>query len=397
MARMIAGSMPSKSSTPRLSPDWIDDDALEIVHSLQGRGFASYLVGGCVRDLLAGVHPKDFDIATNATPEEVRRAVRRAYVIGRRFRLVLVRRGEKQFEVATFRREVKPDEFPEGAPAGDNLFGTPEEDARRRDFTLNGLLYDPISEDLIDHVGGVTDIEQGIVRMIGDPVVRLTEDPIRILRGLRLAHKLGFRLEESLRAAMVSQAGDLEKAVLPRKREEYLKILRLENPELTFVEMNDLQVLGHCLPSLVPVLEDADRARELRVYFERFSSLPVDLGQPVFLFGALVLTVFRIMVSGDPLRAWTAEEILAQGRMERFLFEELGMHKSEVGNVLRALSLQPILAKGQDFWRRGERRRAAVLRDEAFPLALMMAEMDNLMPLADLQKWEDEFQKAQRV
>ena len=163
---------------PHLHASWIDPDAIEIVERLQRAGFTSYLVGGCVRDLLAGIHPKDYDIATNALPNEVKKKVWGSYVIGRRFRLVLVKRGEQQYEVATFRRSSKPEDFSEGEeqPVGDNFFGTPEEDALRRDFTINALFYDPIKDELIDYAKGLADIESCTLRMIGDPKTRILED-----------------------------------------------------------------------------------------------------------------------------------------------------------------------------------------------------------------------------
>src|SRR5262249_29235348 len=142
------------------------------------RGFTTFLVGGCVRDLLLGKHPKDYDIATNARPQDVRRMIHNSFIIGKRFRLVLVKRGDVQYEVATFRRDLRPDENVEELPGGaDNIFGTPEEDARRRDFTVNGLFYDPVQHKLFDYVEAAADLEHGVVRMIGDPDVRLAEDP----------------------------------------------------------------------------------------------------------------------------------------------------------------------------------------------------------------------------
>ncbi len=388
--------MNQKSSTPTLHRDWIDEEAGEIVASLRNAGFTTYLVGGCVRDLLVGIHPKDYDIATQATPEEIRRIVRRAYIIGKRFRLVLVRRGEKMFEVATFRRDFSPEEFPEGAPPGDNVFGTPEEDAKRRDFTLNALFYDPLEDKLVDYTTGIADIESRVMRMIGDPKVRLVEDPIRILRALRLAHKLNFQLEASLRSAMQEQASMLIKSVLPRKREEYLKLLRLPQPDLAFIEAYDLGIVPYTLPSLAPLFADPEKIHELSVYLQRFAQLPVDTAQPVFMFGALMLIVFRLMVECDPSVQHRPEAILSNPALEKLMIEELGMFRSEVTTVVRALSLQSTMARGEHFWRKGPRRRAGVLRDEAFPLALMMAEMDCMLPPAELQRWQDEYQEAHR-
>ena len=192
-----------KLQKPHLHADWIDPDARSIVDRLQRAGHPTYLVGGCVRDLLAGIHPKDFDIATSAHPEQVRKLIRGSYIIGRRFQLVLVKRGDTQFEVATFRRMALPEEInPNETSYSDNFFGTPQEDAQRRDFTINGLFYDPIKDELIDYVGGIKDIELGLIRMIGDPDIRLKEDPIRILRAIRLSHKLRFSIEQKLRESI---------------------------------------------------------------------------------------------------------------------------------------------------------------------------------------------------
>jgi len=213
----------------------IAPDTQHIVRTLQKRGFNTFLVGGCVRDILLGKAPKDFDIATNARPQEVKRALHNAFIIGRRFRLVLVKRGDVQYEVSTFRRDVRPDENLEEGMSVDNIFGSPEEDARRRDFTINGLLYDPVQNNLLDYVEGLPDLEAGIVRMIGDPNVRLIEDPIRILRGIRLAHMIRFSLDCDLRLAIQKNSDQLLKTALPRRREEILKFLRLENPALPFL------------------------------------------------------------------------------------------------------------------------------------------------------------------
>ena len=169
---------------PTLHASWIDPDAKEIVRLLQREGFTTYLVGGCVRDLLVGIHPKDFDIATSAEPNQIKRKIRGAYVIGRRFRLVLVKRGLQQYEVATFRRsmseediealaattEEDPEQTPSPAVSGDNYFGTPEQDALRRDFTINALFYDPVKNELIDYANGLADIERRLLRMNVDPV-----------------------------------------------------------------------------------------------------------------------------------------------------------------------------------------------------------------------------------
>ena len=174
--------------TVEFDPAKLDRDALRVVAKLREAGFTSYLVGGCVRDLLAGLSPKDFDVSTDARPRQVRRVFRNARIIGRRFRLVHVRFGENIIETATFRRNPREDEEPpadddEVLLREDNVFGTPEEDANRRDFTINGLFYDPEAKEVIDYVGGLADMEKGIVRTIDDPWLRFRE-PLRLARWL---------------------------------------------------------------------------------------------------------------------------------------------------------------------------------------------------------------------
>src|SRR5205085_581340 len=191
-----------------------DADALKVLYRLRQFDHVAYLVGGSVRDLLLGRRPKDFDIGTSAHPYQVKKLFRNCWIIGRRFRLAHIRFGSKVIEVATFRRQVAPGEEVEpagpAAPEGggehlihhDNTFGTPEEDAFRRDFTINALFYDIATFAVIDYVGGLEDLRAGVVRSIGDPDVRLREDPVRMLRAIALAARLGFTIEPRLVAAI---------------------------------------------------------------------------------------------------------------------------------------------------------------------------------------------------
>lgn len=181
----------------------ISQDALRVLNRLKEAGFASYLVGGCVRDLLLGREPKDFDVVTDARPEEIRKLFRTARLIGRRFRLAHVRFGREIIEVATFRaipqpattQAARPPQTAEGRILRDNVFGTQEEDAIRRDFTVNALYYNINDYSVIDYVGGVEDLRRGLLRIIGDPEVRYREDPVRLLRAVRFTAKLGFKIE----------------------------------------------------------------------------------------------------------------------------------------------------------------------------------------------------------
>lgn len=180
-----------------LSRRHIDPDALKILFRLRHLGFTAYLTGGAVRDMLLGKTPKDFDIATSAHPAQIKKCFANAFIIGRRFRLAHIRfRGGKVIEVATFRKDPGPAAAPSrpGAAPLQYAFGTPAEDAWRRDITVNALFYDPVTAEVIDYVGGVADLRQGCIRIIGDAAERFREDPVRIWRVIRYAARLGFRI-----------------------------------------------------------------------------------------------------------------------------------------------------------------------------------------------------------
>ncbi|HVK61505.1 MAG TPA: hypothetical protein VM432_08145 [Bdellovibrionales bacterium] len=371
---------------PHLHQDWIDSHAYGIVKALKKNEFETYLVGGCVRDLLLGIHPKDYDIATMANPQQVKRLIYMSFIIGKRFRLVLVKRDSQQFEVATFRRETKAEDFPEGAPMGDNVFGTPEEDARRRDFTVNALFYDPIEEKLIDYVNGLPDIKACVLRMIGDPDTRLKEDPIRILRGLRFAHKLGFTIEADLRAAMVRNASELVKSVLPRKREEILKILRLAEPELALLECFDLGILKYVTPTLHQLLENAERKELFLQHFEAYRTAVDDPSNTAQLFAWLTLSMLQALRLGPSLRETPIE--IEDELMQAFMREELGMYKFEQTVLTKAVELLPGLGRTEEFKRRGERRQLAFMKNEGFKLALRLAEADFLLDRGQIDFWQ---------
>ena len=208
--------------------------ALKVCDVLAQRGYAAYVVGGAVRDLLLGISPEDFDIATDARPEQIKPLFRRALVIGRRFRLVHVMLGPETVEVSTFRAA----DSQTGADKGharvlddhgrvlrDNVFGTMEEDARRRDFTVNALYYDPASGEVIDYHGGLADLKKRTLRIIGDAETRFREDPVRMLRAVRLGAKLGLAIDAATRAPIRRLAPLLERVPPPRLFEEMLKLL----------------------------------------------------------------------------------------------------------------------------------------------------------------------------
>src|SRR5882724_2794765 len=220
----------------QIAPDQIDPDAAKVVQRLRDNDHLAYLVGGCVRDLLLGRKPKDFDVVTSATPNEIKRLFRNCRIIGRRFRLAHIFYGPKIIETSTFRanpRELEEDESSGGeAESGDllirrdNVFGTPEEDARRRDFTINGLFYDTKTGQVIDHVKGMADLEARIVRTIGDPDIRFREDPIRILRAVKFAARCDLTIEPETYRRMMEHRSEIAKSAQARVSEEFYRLLR---------------------------------------------------------------------------------------------------------------------------------------------------------------------------
>ncbi|MDA1195430.1 MAG: hypothetical protein O2894_09635, partial [Planctomycetota bacterium] len=248
--------------------DLLDEHAVFVVRRLQREGHEAYLVGGCVRDLLAGLDPKDFDVATDARPNRIKRLFRSARVIGRRFRLVHIRfPGDVVIETATFRGD--PDRHPlageetdDDARRGDwrdsveNVFGTADEDAQRRDFTVNALFYDPVADEVIDWVGGLADMERGTIRSIGEPSGRIQEDPVRMLRAAHFAQRMDFMLEPELERAIGTQASTLEQASQARLYVELVKMLTRGRARGTFHKLHALGVLSVWLPELTAVLDE---------------------------------------------------------------------------------------------------------------------------------------------
>jgi poly(A) polymerase len=253
--RLVRGAKYAAKLDFEFDPAKLDRDALRVVGNLREAGFTTYLVGGCVRDLLAGLSPKDFDVSTDARPRQVRRVFRNARIIGRRFRLVHVRFGEKIIETATFRRNPREDEEPpadddEVLLREDNVFGTPEEDANRRDFTINGLFYDPEAKDM----------EQGIVRTIDDPWLRFREDPVRLVRGAKYAAKLDFEFDPDTWTAMCELKGEITKAAPARLLEEIFKIGRSGDSADSWRILLESGVLGEWMPAVAAALAEAPTA-----------------------------------------------------------------------------------------------------------------------------------------
>ena len=229
----------------------IDANVLKVLYRLNGAGYDAYLVGGGVRDLMLSRKPKDFDVATSAHPQQVRDLFRNSRLIGRRFRLVHVFFGRQNVEVATFRRQAEAvADADDPLIRLDNTFGTPEEDAFRRDFTVNALFYSPQTFHVIDFPGGVDDLRARLIRTIGDPELRMREDPVRMMRAVRFAAKLGFEIEPATRVAIERHRADLAKASVPRLVEETYKTLGQPEAAHAFVLMEELGLLEYVIPIL---------------------------------------------------------------------------------------------------------------------------------------------------
>jgi poly(A) polymerase len=283
----------------------IDPDALKVLYRLREYGHVAYLVGGSVRDLLLGRRPKDFDIGTSAHPYQVKKLFRNCWIIGRRFRLAHVKFGTKVIEVATFRRQVAAGEevVQDGVPAPDpstpegehlihhdNTFGTPEEDAFRRDFTINALAYDIATFSIIDYVSGLEDLRAGIVRSIGEPDVRLREDPVRMLRAIALAARLDFTIEPTLLHAIRTHRQEIAKSSMARILEEYYKILRAGSSEKAFRGLADTGLLEPVSQELQTGASDPlwRSLAEVDAYRSRFEATPATMTNATLLGSLLV-------------------------------------------------------------------------------------------------------------
>jgi poly(A) polymerase len=223
----------------------LDKDAVKVIQTLIKSGYDAYLVGGCIRDLLLGYEPKDFDIATNATPEQVRKTFKRSRIIGRRFRLVHIMFSARKFiEVATFRAgKVKTSN--NGVVVRDNFYGSLQDDVFRRDFTVNGLYYDLANSQVIDYVGGLDDLKAAKIKMIGDPKERFEEDPVRMIRAVRFKVKLSAFLEPELSRSILSNAHLLANIPPARLYEEVIKLFHNENSIEVFNELLNFGLLKH--------------------------------------------------------------------------------------------------------------------------------------------------------
>jgi poly(A) polymerase len=379
----------------------IDPDALKVLYRLHEFNYVAYLVGGSVRDLLLGRRPKDFDIGTSAHPHQVKKLFRNCWIIGRRFRLAHVKFGPKTIEVATFRRQIEVPSTPESELAEldgseivspddplppdderlvvvdrrqrdrlihrDNTYGTPEEDAFRRDFTVNALFYDIGTFSIIDYVGGLADLNARLIRCIGDPDIRFLEDPVRMLRAVVLAARLEFTIDEPILESIAAHKHEIARSAAPRLMEEYFKILRSGHAEDAFRQLGSTGLLREITPELTEAPDGLWAAiAALDHYRRRFADAPDTLTNAI-LAGTLLQPLGLV------------------GRRQRFTADaldrrvELGMlpiPRRDVERLQQILALQPRLLDLHV----PVRARRGLLHRSVFPEALTWLEIHGARP-----------------
>ena len=373
-----------------ISRQHIDADALKVLYRLRQFDHIAYLVGGSVRDLLLGRTPKDFDIGTSAHPYQVKRLFRNCWIIGRRFRLAHVKFGTKVIEVATFRRQIPAGTEEEPAPAPpvpappsvavddldllihhDNTFGTPEEDAFRRDFTLNALFYDIESRSIIDYVGGLADIREGLIRCIGAPEERFQEDPVRMLRAVALAARLDFRIDAPILRAIHRYHGELARSAPARLIEEIYKMLRAGASEKTFRMLLDTGLLAAIAPEVPGRITETfwQSLAAIDNYRRAFKRNPESLGNAILL-GSLLIPLGLL----DQHHGRT-KELGAR-------FGILPLARRDVEFLRQILMLQRHLRDANA----SPRHKRGVMHRSAFPAALMWLELHGGVP-AVVESW----------
>lgn len=352
-----------------IDPALISRNAVRVTETLQQAGFRAFIVGGAVRDLLLGIAPKDFDVATDATPTEVQRLFRRARLIGRRFQIVHVQFGQELIEVSTFRalvdappadaqkegaapaRRLKRDELDRrthavdesGRVLRDNVWGEQHEDAARRDFTINAMYYDPAMQTVLDYHDGMADVRARLLRMIGDPATRYREDPVRMLRVVRFAAKLGFDIETHTRAPINALADLINNVPAARLFDEMLKLL-LSGHALACLKQLRKEGLHHGLLPLLDVVLEQPQGEKFVTLALNNTDARVRAGKPVspgFLFATLLWHDMR-----QRWEQYTAEGELPVPALHRAMddvidmqTEKLAIHKRYSADMREILSL----------------------------------------------------------
>ncbi len=381
----------------------ISEFALKVLYRLRAAGYQAHLVGGGVRDLLLGREPKDFDVATDARPEDVRRVFRNCRLIGRRFRLAHVHFGSEIIEVATFRGvntdEVSDEhELENGMIVRDNVYGTIEQDALRRDFTVNALYYNIEDFSVIDYTGGMDDLKEGVLRMLGDPLVRYREDPVRMLRAVRFAAKLGFRIDSVCEAPLLTMGGLLEAVPPARLFDEVLKLFLAGTGVEAFEKLRHYNLFGKLFPETEASLAREENAFPITLVYHGLENTDsrVSEGKPVtpaFLFAFLLWEPVRLR----------AERLMAEGAVDhpyaafqRAGSEVLAVQAQRVTIPKRfALPMGEIWQLQPRFEQRSGKRALRLMEHPRFRAAydfLLLRAQSGEIP-GDLADWWTDFQR----
>jgi len=384
-------------SSHGITRDRLSSGSRRTCETLQAEGYKAYVVGGAVRDLLIGAEPKDFDVATNATPEEVRRCFRRSRIIGRRFQIVHVMMGQEVIEVTTFRgtldETTKKDEH--GRVLHDNVFGSQAEDAARRDFTANALYYDPTTETVIDYHHGVGDLKARTLRMIGEPRARYREDPVRMLRAVRLAAKLGLSIDPEAKKPIREMAELLENVPAARLFDEMLKLLTSGHSVNCITQLRD-EGLHHGLLPLLDVILDQPLGEKFVMLALASTDERVRRGKgtsPGFLFATLLW--HEVLAHWDKMKAKGEAKIPALFQaMDTVLdvqAEKLAITRRIAGDIKDIWALQP------RFEQRAGKRPYALLEQPRFragyDFLLLRAQAGEID--MELVEWWTRFQNAE--
>ena len=380
-----------------VSRDGISSAARRVTDGLQAAGYAAFVVGGAVRDLLLNRHPKDFDIATDATPEEVRRVFRRSRIIGRRFRLVHVLFGEETVETSTFRRKIESEDAEtdeHGRLLRDNEFGDQEQDAARRDFTANALFYDPSSQEIYDYHNGYADICDNTLRMIGDPAVRYREDPVRMLRAVRLSAKLGMKLEAATAAPIAKMKDLLGNVPQARLLDEMLKLLLSGHALECVKKLRSLDLHHGLLPMLDVILKQPLGEKFVMLALQNTDQRIHDgkSVSPAFLFAALLWH--------DVLSAWKVHQDAGErpvAALHAAMDEVLSRQQAQIAIPRRYDAVMKDLWLLQPrFEQRGGQRPFRLLSQPHFRAAydFLLLRCESGEVDSQLGLWWDEFQDA---
>ena len=388
----------------------ISPQALKVLYRLKDGGYQAFLVGGSVRDLLLGIQPKDFDVATDALPEEIRRLFRNCRLIGRRFRLAHVHYGDEIIEVATFRAAAAPPEVDDedhrevddarahdvsGRILRDNVYGTIDEDVWRRDFTANSLYYNIADFSVWDYTDGVEDVKSRVLRLIGDPEVRYREDPVRMLRAARFAGKLGFTMHPATRAPMTELAALLAGVPAARLFDESMKLFLSGNAVASLDRLREFDLLAHLMPAVARQLEEDPDGAATRLLHLGLAGTDARVAAdravtPTFLFAVLLY---------GPIARLAADKVAAGQPEQQAMLEAIdAVVLQQVRRVAVpkrfTLPLRELLMLQPRFDRRDGRRALALLHHPRFRAAydfLLLRAEAGLVP-AELASWWTEIQ-----